>query len=94
MLNQIKQTLNLKKIPNRIECYDVSNTQGTNPVASMVTFINGSPDKAKYRKFKIATKGPNDYAMMSEAVHRRLKRINEKGWEEPDLILIDGVIGH
>tara|TARA_Y100000748_G_scaffold126373_1_gene105973 strand:- start:355 stop:2010 length:1656 start_codon:yes stop_codon:yes gene_type:complete len=94
LLSQIKQTLNLKKIPNRIECYDISNTQGTNPVASMVTFINGSPDKAKYRKFKIATKGPNDYAMMSEAVSRRLKRINEKGWEEPDLILIDGGKGH
>lgn len=94
LLNQIKTSLKLRKLPNRIECYDISNTQGTNPVASMVTFINGAPDKAKYRKFKITTKGPNDYAMMSEAVSRRLKRIDDKDWGKPDLILIDGGKGH
>lgn len=93
-LNQIKEALNLKRKPLVIECFDISNTQGTNPVASMVTFINGIPDKSKYKKFKISTKGPNDYAMMSEAVSRRLKRIDEKGWERPDLILIDGGKGH
>ncbi|NSW88808.1 excinuclease ABC subunit UvrC [bacterium] len=93
-LNQIKVALNLKRRPNKIECFDISNTQGTNPVASMVTFVNGTPDKSKYKKFKIVTKGPNDYAMMNEAVSRRLKRINEKGWEAPDLILLDGGKGH
>ena len=93
-LNQLKIALNLKKSPVVIECFDISNTQGTNPVASMVTFVNGAPDKSKYKKFKIATKGPNDYAMMSEAVSRRLKRLNEKGWEAPDLILLDGGKGH
>ena len=93
-LNQIKVALNLKRRPVKIECFDISNTQGTNPVASMVTFVNGTPDKSKYKKFKITTKGPNDYAMMSEAVSRRLKRINQKGWEAPDLILLDGGKGH
>ena len=93
-LNKIKLALNLKKLPNKIECFDISNTQGTNPVASMVTFVNGVPDKSQYKKFKITTKGPNDYAMMLEAVDRRLKRINDKGWEPPDLILLDGGKGH
>ena len=93
-LNKIKLALNLKKLPNKIECFDISNTQGTNPVASMVTFVNGVPDKSQYKKFKINTKGPNDYAMMLEAVDRRLKRINDKGWEPPDLILLDGGKGH
>ena len=93
-LNKIKLALNLKKLPNKIECFDISNTQGTNPVASMVTFVNGIPDKSQYKKFKITTKGPNDYAMMLEAVDRRLKRINDKGWEPPDLILLDGGKGH
>ena len=60
----------------------------------MVTFVNGVPDKSQYKKFKINTKGPNDYAMMLEAVDRRLKRINDKGWEPPDLILLDGGKGH
>ncbi|MBT3475456.1 excinuclease ABC subunit UvrC [bacterium] len=94
LLNNIKVALNLKKLPNKIECFDISNTQGTNPVASMVTFVNGTPDKSKYKKFKITTQGPNDYAMMSEAVNRRLNRINDKGWEPPDLILLDGGKGH
>ena len=93
-LNKIKLALSLKKLPNKIECFDISNTQGTNPVASMVTFVNGVPDKSQYKKFKINTKGPNDYAMMLEAVDRRLKRINDKGWEPPDLILLDGGKGH
>ena len=93
-LNKIKQIMHLRDIPKRIECFDISNTQGTNPVASMVTFIDGKPYKSLYKKFKIQTKGPNDYAMMEEAVSRRLNRIGEPGWEKPDLILIDGGKGH
>ena len=60
----------------------------------MVVFSNCEPDKSKYRKFKINCKGPNDYEMMKEAIQRRLKRIDQDGWEKPDLILIDGGKGH
>ena len=93
-LNKIKEIMDLKNTPKRIECFDISNLQGTNSVASMITFINGKPQKSLYRKFKILTKGPNDYAMMEEVVSRRLNRIGEPGWEKPDLILIDGGKGH
>ena len=93
-LKDIKSVLKLKNMPNRIECFDISNTQGTNPVASMVTFIDGVPSKDFYRKFKMHTRGPNDYAMMEEAISRRIKRIGQSGWEKPDLILIDGGKGH
>ena len=93
-LSKLKKLLKLKTLPKRIECFDISNTQGTNPVASMVVFTDCEPDKKNYRKFKIKSKGPNDYEMMKEAIGRRLKRINEVGWEKPDLILIDGGKGH
>ena len=94
ILQNLKENLSLSSLPKRIECFDISNTQGTNPVASMVVFSNCEPDKSKYRKFKINSKGPNDYEMMKEAIQRRLKRIDEEGWEKPDLILIDGGKGH
>lgn len=79
-MNQILQELqDLLKLPNRparIECYDISNTQGTNPVASMVVFRDGLPQKSEYRKFKITTKQtPDDFAMMREALTRRLTRV-------------------
>ena len=61
---------------HRIEGYDISNIQGTNPVGSMVVFTNGKPDKAQYRKFKINVKStPDDFAMMQEMLIRRFKRI-------------------
>ena len=94
ILQKLKENLSLSSLPKRIECFDISNTQGTNPVASMVVFSNCEPDKSKYRKFKIICKGPNDYEMMKEAIQRRLKRIDQEGWEKPDLILIDGGKGH
>ncbi len=72
---------------DRIECYDISNTQGTNPTASMVVLTNGEIDKSQYRKFKMRGKGPNDFAMMQEALTRRLKH---KEWKEPNLIVVDG----
>lgn len=72
---------------NRIECYDISNTQGTNPTASMVVFTKGEKDASQYRRFKMKTKGPNDFAMMKEVITRRLHHTD---WPTPDLIIVDG----
>jgi excinuclease ABC subunit C len=75
-LEQLKVHLHLEKIPERIECYDISNTQGTNPVGSMVVFKQGLPAKSDYRKFKIqGKKTPDDFAMMKEMLQRRLARL-------------------
>jgi len=77
----------LTKIPQRIECFDVSNIQGTSPTASMVVATNGRLDKTEYRKFKIRSKNtPDDFSMMQEAVKRRFNN----NWTYPDLIVIDG----
>lgn len=79
---------NLSALPRRIECYDISNIQGTDAVGSMVVFKNGRPEKSDYRRFIIKTVvGANDPAMMSEVISRRL---NHKEWPMPDLILLDG----
>lgn len=88
----IAEKLKLKNFPHRIECYDISHIQGTNTVASMVVFINGLSKKSEYRKFKInSTEGkPDDFMSMKETLSRRFKRLGEKGWEKPDLIIIDG----
>ncbi len=102
----LQQTLKLPTLPRRIECYDMSNTQGTNPVGSMVVFVDGKPAKSEYRKFKIRSKDtPDDFAMMREVLTRRLARMqnaklemqNEEQetsalplWPRPDLIVIDG----
>ncbi len=76
------------QLPRRIECYDNSNIQGTNPVASMVVTTDGEIDKSQYRKFKIKTvKGPNDFASMEEVFTRRLKHTE---WPYPDLFVVDG----
>lgn len=88
----LAEKLGLKNFPYRIECYDISHIQGTNTVASMVVFINGLSKKSAYKKFKIKmTEGkPDDFLSMKEVLTRRLKRLGEKGWEKPDLIIIDG----
>jgi excinuclease ABC subunit C len=87
----LKEDLRLKNIPKRIECFDNSNIQGSNPVASMVVFKNGKPLKSDYRKFKIKTvKGPNDFASMKEVVGRRYRHLKEEQLPLPDLIVIDG----
>ncbi len=88
----LAEKFKLKNFPHRIECYDVSHIQGTNTVASMVTFINGVSKKSAYKKFKIKlTEGkPDDFLSMKEVLTRRLKRLGEEGWEKPDLIIIDG----
>lgn len=88
----LKEKLKLNNFPYRMECYDISHIQGTNTVASMVTFINGLSKKSEYRKFKVkSTKGkPDDFLSMKEVLTRRLSRLGEKGWDKPDLIIIDG----
>lgn len=88
----LAEKLQLKNFPHRIECYDISHIQGTNTVASMVTFINGVKKRSEYRKFKInSTEGkPDDFLSMKEVLTRRLSHLGEKKWEKPDLIIIDG----
>lgn len=81
--------------PYRIEAFDNSNIQGTNPVSAMVVFIDGKPDKREYRKYKIkSVTGPDDYASMREVVGRRYSRILKENLPLPDLIIIDGGKGH
>lgn len=91
-LSGLKEILNLPQIPKRIECYDNSNIQGTNPVGSMVVFVDGLPAKSQYRKFKFTDKKkPDDFASMKEMLSRRLARIEDNSkWPMPDLIVIDG----
>jgi len=86
-LKDLQQKLDLKKLPKRIECYDISNLQGKLATGSMVVFANGALDKSQYRRFKIKfTNKPNDYQMLKEVISRRFKNT----WPEPDLMIIDG----
>ncbi|PGZ56051.1 excinuclease ABC subunit C [Bacillus anthracis] len=81
--------------PHRIEAFDNSNIQGTNPVSAMIAFIDGKPAKKEYRKYKIKTvQGPDDYESMREVVRRRYTRALKEGLPLPDLIIIDGGKGH
>lgn len=87
----LKEALQMERMPLHIECFDNSNTQGTNPVAACVVFRNGKPSKRDYRHFNIKTVvGANDYASMYEVVHRRYSRLLAEGGEIPQLVLIDG----
>jgi excinuclease ABC subunit C len=91
ILQLIKEELQLKHLPRRIECFDNSNIQGKFPVASMVVFKNAKPSKADYRHYNVKTvEGPNDFASMEEIVYRRYKGLMEEGESLPDLIVIDG----
>ena len=92
-LDGLREELALPKLPVRIECYDISNTMGTNSVASMVVFQGGRPAKGEYRRFRIRTvEGADDFASMAEVIRRRLERLkaNDEKFPEPDLILLDG----
>jgi excinuclease ABC subunit C len=92
-LDALREELALPRLPMRIECYDISNTMGTNSVASMVVFKGGRPAKDQYRRFKIKTvEGADDFASMGEVVKRRLERLkeNDPKFPPPDLILLDG----
>jgi len=91
VLAALKRDLRLKNIPNRIECFDISNLQGTDTVASMVVFVDGKPKKSEYRKFIInEVEGPNDFASMMEVIKRRYSRVVEENQTPPDLIMVDG----
>jgi excinuclease ABC subunit C len=97
-MTELADALDLPRLPRRIECYDISNTQGTNPVASMVVFEDGRPAKKEYRRFTIKTIiGANDFAMMAEVITRRFRRAAEadeevdgKWTKLPDLVIVDG----
>lgn len=87
----LQKRLQLTRLPRRIECYDISNISGTDPVGSMVVFVDGEPAKGEYRKFKIRTQEtPNDFAMMYEVLSRRMTRAVDGRSPWPDLIVIDG----
>ncbi len=94
---QLKQLLHLKQMPIRVECYDISNVQGVDKVASMVVFTNGQKDAAQYRRFRIKTvEGANDFASMKEVLTRRFQRMKENDGvfgKTPDLIVVDGGLG-
>ena len=94
-LSELEEALSLPAPPRRIECYDISNTQGSNVVASMVVFLDGQPASKEYRRFQIrsvdTSDGPNDFASMAEVIQRRFKRLGEQrraerseGYDVPD----------
>jgi excinuclease ABC subunit C len=90
-LEDLRQLLGLKKIPQRIEAFDISNIQGKSPCGSMVSFFKGCADKDNYRRFRIKTvRGIDDYKMLAEVLSRRYSRVIKEGLSHPDLILIDG----
>ena len=92
VLEELRKALGMKELPVHMECFDNSNIQGTNPVASCVVFRNAEPSKKDYRKFKIKTVvGANDYASMKEVVNRRYARMLEEAPDDlPQLVVIDG----
>ncbi len=90
LLARLKNQLHLCNLPKRIECIDVSNIQGTEPVGSLVVFENGKPVKSFYRKYRIKTvNGPDDYASMAEVLKRRFGK-GESSYPYPDLLMVDG----
>ena len=91
LMEDMRRELHLEREPRHIECFDNSNLQGTNPVASCVVFRDGKPSRKEYRHFNIKTvEGPDDFASMREIVHRRYSRLLDEGAELPDLIIVDG----
>ena len=91
LMNAMQRELHLDRQPRHIECFDNSNLQGTNPVASCVVFRDGKPSRKEYRHFNVKTVvGPDDFASMREIVYRRYSRLLEEGAELPDLIIVDG----
>jgi excinuclease ABC subunit C len=96
-LNKLQNRLNLKRVPQRIECFDISHIQGTATVGSMVVFLDGEPAKSEYRTFKVKTATNDDFASMYEVLSRRFRRsktaepdASRSGWVVPDLLVIDG----
>jgi excinuclease ABC subunit C len=95
-MTELAEALDLPRLPRRIECFDISNLHGTNPVASMIVFQDGRPAKKEYRRFTIkSVEGSNDFAMMREVITRRFRRAAEEDpgakWSAiPDLVIVDG----
>jgi excinuclease ABC subunit C len=90
-LSALQRDLRLKSIPKKIECFDISNIQGSDNVASMVVFVDGKPKKSLYRKFIIKTvEGADDFASMQEVFQRRYSKLIETNEIMPDLIIVDG----
>ncbi len=90
-VKELKEHLGLQRLPRRIECFDNSNLQGSDPVASMVCFVDAKPRKSEYKRFNIKTvKGPDDFASMKEILIRRYSRVMKEGSQIPDLIIVDG----
>ena len=90
-LKALQRDLRLPAPPRKIECFDISNIQGSDMVASLVVFADGKPKKSEYRKFKIKTvEGPNDFASMQEVVERRYAKLLQEKIKLPDLIMVDG----
>jgi excinuclease ABC subunit C len=91
LLTQMMKDLRMNQLPRHIECFDNSNFQGKYPVSAIVVFKDGKPSKKDYRHFNVKTVvGPDDFATMEEAVHRRYRRMLDEGTELPQLIVIDG----
>ena len=91
VLSELQKALGMSKMPLHIECFDNSNTQGEEPVAAMVCFLNGKPAKNEYRHYNIKTVvGPDDFASMEEVIYRRYHRLLEENKPLPDLVIIDG----
>jgi len=92
LLEKVAKRLDLARPPKRIECFDIAHIQGTETVASMVTFVDGVPARSLYRKFKVRTVENNDFAAMYEVLTRRFKRASgeDPAWAPPDLLVIDG----
>ncbi len=91
LLERMKADFRLSELPRHIECFDNSNIQGTNPVASCVVFKDGKPSKKDYRHFNIKTvEGPDDFASMKEVLTRRYSRLVSEGQPLPQLIVVDG----
>ncbi len=96
-LGKLQQRLNLKRVPHRVECFDISHLQGALTVASMVVFVDGEPQKGEYRTFKVKSAKNDDFASMYEVLSRRFRRSkgaeekeDRSGWAVPDLLVIDG----
>ena len=91
VMEGLRRRLGLRALPRRIECFDVSNIQGTDPVASMAVFIDAQPDNQAGRRFKVRGKQtPDDFAMMYEVLCRRFEHSEADGWPLPDLLVVDG----
>ena len=94
LMERLQKELHLSRTPVHIECFDNSNIQGAYPVAAMVRFTGGKPNRSEYRKFNIKTvEGPDDYASMAEVIERRYSRLVAEHKELPDLLIVDGGAG-